>query len=122
MDGTEGIIVSSGNYSIQKPGTSLLDEPEISMSSVPESDASTSSKQTPTPTTSRVRNREPTTSSSSKQTPKKYTAFEQHIIKRDIKLSKKMNSLISVFGQVVSHQFPHINVDCLIVASSSDSE
>ncbi|XP_036329505.1 uncharacterized protein LOC118741624 [Rhagoletis pomonella] len=52
----------------------------------------------------------------------RFQRLEQHIIRRDHKFKRRVGSLLAVFGQMVQTDYPHINVDSLLVSSESDSD
>ncbi|XP_036339871.1 uncharacterized protein LOC118749192 isoform X2 [Rhagoletis pomonella] len=52
----------------------------------------------------------------------RFQRLEQHIIRRDHKFERRVGSLLAVFGKMVQTDYPHINVDSLLVSSESDAD
>ncbi|XP_036319722.1 uncharacterized protein LOC118734118 isoform X1 [Rhagoletis pomonella] len=105
----------------QLPSPYLLDsgEGEVSMrEKSPTPFSSSAAPSTSRSSTSRSRSGTPQL----RNRDERFQRLEQHIIRRDHKFKRRVGSLLAVFGQMVQTDYPHINVDSLLVSSESDSD
>lgn len=111
---------TSGNDSDSTSFSSSMQIPSPPLIPSSSSPAPHPSHSTPSPGPSTSTPRRSANSSASAT---KLTLFEKTIIKNNKKVTKNINNLMSVFGQLVQQNYPNINVDNLLVISdSSDSD